>query len=123
AMHYEGGRQVAAGAEFLRGPPWGTFRPISSARAEAAGCISAFGAAGDGISLHYLPSTLLEERLQGIRGLPVDVPGPARARYVDPASMIEHDLGTIEPSQDGTWQPPEAPTYADWLLLVDSRPN
>ena len=123
AMHYEGGRQVALGANLLRGLPWWTLRPVSSARAEAAGRVAAFGVTGDGISLHYLPSTLLEERLQGMRGLPVDVPGPGRARFIDPASMVEHDLGTIEPSAEGTWLPPESPTYADWLLIVDARPG
>ena len=56
-----------------------------------------------------------------MRGLPVDVPGRGRARFIDPASLVEQDLGMIEPTAEGTWQPPEAPTYADWLLLVDAR--
>jgi hypothetical protein len=123
AMHYEGGRQVALGVSLLRGLPWWTMRPVSQGRAAAAGRIAAFGAIGDRISLHYLPSTLLEERLQGMRGLPVDVPPAGRARFIDPASLVEHDLGRIEPSADGTWLPPETPTYADWLLLVEDRPG
>lgn len=123
AMHYEGGRQVALGASLLRSLPWWTLRPVSSSRAEAAGRIAAFGAMGEGISLHYVPSTILEERLQGMRGLPVDVPGPGRARFIDPASLVGQDLGMIEPTAEGTWLPPDTPTYADWLLLVDARPG
>ena len=121
AMHYEGGRQVAAGAGLLRGLPWSSLRPIDAARAHAAGRVSPFGAANETMTIHYLASRIVEERLQGMRGLPVDVPsGGGRARFIDPASMEEQAIGRVEPAADGTWQPPEPPTYADWLLLVES---
>lgn len=121
AMHYEGGRQVAAGAGLLRQLPWWTLRPVDDARAQAAGRVRAFGARGQGVTLHYLPSRIVEERLRGMRDLPVEVPaGGGQAKYVDPATMVVQELGRVEPGPDGTWQPPQLPTYADWLLLVES---
>lgn len=121
AMHYEGGRQVAAAAGLLRGLAWWELRPVPAARAESAGRIAPFGAASTDLSVHYLPSILLDERLRGMRGLPIDVPlaGPCSARYVDPSSLVEHQLGDVESSGDGTWQPPETPTFADWVLIVE----
>jgi Protein of unknown function (DUF4038) len=122
AMHYEGGLQVAAGVRLLRELPWWTLRPVSVTRAEAAGRVAPFGAANDELSIHYLPSILLEERLRGMRDLPVDVPAGGRfARWIDPSTMTEHVIGPVEPAEDGTWQPPEPPTYADWLLLVGTE--
>jgi hypothetical protein len=121
AMHHEGARQVAAGAGLLRGLPWWTLRPVASTRAEAAGRVAPYGAASDERSIHYLPSILVEERLRGMRDLPIDVPprGPSRARFVDPSTMAEHPVGPVQPDADGTWRPPEPPTYADWLLIVE----
>jgi hypothetical protein len=122
AMHYDGGRQVAAGATWLKQLPWWTLRPVPGTRAEAAGRINPFGATNDAISLHYLPSRVMEERLHGMRDLPIDVPaGDGVARFIDPSTMEEYEIGPIKPGEDGTWQPPELPTYADWLLLVDAR--
>jgi hypothetical protein len=55
-----------------------------------------------------------------MRGLPIDVPvrGPTRARFVDPTSMEDQKAGEVEPSADGTWKPDEAPTFADWVLVI-----
>lgn len=120
AMDYEGGRQVAAGAGFLRSLEWWKLRPLPATRAESAGRIACFGAGSDELTLHYLPSTLLEEQLLGMRNLPVDVPacGAIEARFIDPTTMDEQAIGVVTRGPDGTWEPPEPPTYADWLLLV-----
>ena len=82
AMHYAGGRQVALGANLLREPPVvdaaDRSRPPARKRPVAWPRSASWATASP---LHYLPSTLLEERLQGMRGLPVDVPGPGRSRF------------------------------------------
>ncbi len=123
AMGYEGGRQVAAGAGLLRGLEWWRLLPVPPARAQEAGRIAAFGATSDELSIYYLPSILVEERLRGMRDLPVDVPsiGSWSARYVDPANLTEHAIDVIEPTADGDWRPPEPPTFADWILIMERQ--
>jgi len=45
-----------------------------------------------------------------------------RAFYFDPKSGVEHDLGGITPDSAGSWKPPMAPTFADWVLVLEKKP-
>lgn len=123
AMHHEGGRQVALARRLLERHEWWRLRPVPGERARAVGRLDAFGAANDAVAIYYLPSLLLEERAQGMRGLPVDVPGrgSAIATFIDPMNLQEHPVGALTASVDGTWSPPPTPTYADWLLVIERR--
>jgi hypothetical protein len=44
-----------------------------------------------------------------------------RAFYFDPKSGMEHDLGGVTPDSTGSWQPPMAPTFADWVLVLEKK--
>jgi hypothetical protein len=118
AMHYPGSRQVGFGRQFLDRLDWSRMRPIEPA---PDGRIGSFALASDDRRLYYLPSALVEERLQGMRGLPIPLEAntQATARFVDPRTLDEHAVDVVRPGDDGTWIPPNAPSMEDWLLLID----
>lgn len=123
AMHHEGGRQIAAGRSLLDRIEWPALRPIDPTRAQAAGRVAALAMASERSALYYLPSMLIDQRLTGMRELPLDLPGdgPWRATFVDPRSMDEHPVVGVERGSDRRWTPPPRPTMADWLLLIETK--
>lgn len=42
-----------------------------------------------------------------------------RAFYFDPTIGKEHDLGKVVSDATGTWQAPLAPTFADWVMVLE----
>lgn len=119
AMHHAGSRQVGLGRAILESVDWWELLPVSPKRARQVGRVSPFGAMSARQAIYYLPSILLDEALLGMRDLPLDVPeGASEARYVDPSTGDEHAGMVVEAAADGTWRPPQAPTYADWLLVI-----
>ncbi len=42
-----------------------------------------------------------------------------KAYYFDPASAEQRDLGKISPDASGTWEAPLAPTFKDWILVLE----
>ena len=58
------------------------------------------------------------------RRLPVKVKGlqigrSYRAFFFNPSTGREHEIGTIQPEPDGTWQAPPTPIIRDWVLVVE----
>jgi hypothetical protein len=43
------------------------------------------------------------------------------AFYFDPKSGKEHDLAGVAPDSSGLWKPPMAPTFADWVLVLEKK--
>jgi hypothetical protein len=43
-----------------------------------------------------------------------------RAFFWDPRDGETHDLGAVEPGDDGSWQVPVQPTFDDWVLVLDA---
>jgi hypothetical protein len=122
AMHYPGSRQVGLGRQFLERLDWSQMQPDDAEAPE--GRIGSFALAADHRRLYYLPTVLVEERLQGMRGLPIPLGANARAtaRFVDPRTLDEYPIDAVRPSEDGSWTPPNAPSLEDWLLLIDIEP-
>ena len=121
AMHHSGSGQVGAARGLLEQIEWWTLRPVDSRRARAAGRVAPIGLASDRTSVYYFPSLLIDQRLVGMRDLPLDLPGggPWHARYVDPRTMDEHPIALVEADDQGRWIPPERPTMADWVLVIE----
>lgn len=119
AMHYPGSLQVGLGRQLLDRLGWNEMRPSDDEPPE--GRVGAFALVADHRRLYYFPSALVEERFQGLRGLPIVIGrhGQATARYIDPRSLDEHAIDAVRPDEDGSWMPPNAPTMEDWLLLID----
>ncbi|MFN7993164.1 MAG: DUF4038 domain-containing protein [Bryobacteraceae bacterium] len=46
---------------------------------------------------------------------------PYRAFYFDPATGKEHEAGKAVADSAGSWQPPVAPIFQDWVLILDRR--
>ena len=44
-----------------------------------------------------------------------------RAFYFNPATGKQHDVGDVTQDAAGTWQPPIAPTIADWIMVVEKK--
>jgi hypothetical protein len=44
-----------------------------------------------------------------------------RAFYFDPKSGKEHELGGLQPDSAGSWKLPMAPTFADWVLVMEKK--
>jgi hypothetical protein len=44
-----------------------------------------------------------------------------RAFYFDPKSGKEHNLDDVTPDSAGSWKPPMAPTFADWVLVLEKK--
>ena len=45
-----------------------------------------------------------------------------RAFYFDPKSGKEHNLDDVTPDSAGSWKPAMAPTFADWVLVLEKKP-
>lgn len=121
AMHHPGGRQVGMGANLLRTLPWWELRPADASVAEEAGRVASHMAVSDRTILVYLPSFLIDERLQGLRDRPIPLPaGRWAGRFVDPSSGIEQPIGTVEAGSDGTWTP-TLPSLEDWVLILEAE--
>jgi hypothetical protein len=119
AMHYPGSRQVGLGRKLLDRLDWSEMRPVDGETPD--GRIGAFALVCDRRRLYYFPSALVEERLQGMRGLPILIGANVRAtaRFVDPRTLAEHMIDAVRPGEDGSWTPANAPSMEDWLLVVD----
>jgi hypothetical protein len=125
AMHYPGGRQVGLGRQILEQFKWWDLRPLDVPRASQANRLNPFAASTEDFALYYLPSGLLDDKLRGMRGLPIDVStvGPSMARFIDPRTTRDYPIGPVEPDSDGVWRPPTPPSREDWLLVVESEPG
>jgi len=46
-----------------------------------------------------------------------------RAFYFNPATAAEHPAGMAVADAAGVWQPPVAPVFQDWVLVLDTAPS
>ena len=121
AMDYPGSRQVGLGRTFLEQFEWWSFRPVAGDQATQAGRLNPFGAANDHTAIYYLPSLLIDARMRGMRGLPIDVPADleSEARFVDPRTLRQYQIGPVRRGADGKWAQPDPPSNEDWLLVIE----
>lgn len=43
-----------------------------------------------------------------------------RARFTNPSTGEEHDLGPVQPEADGSWRVPQQPELRDWVLVLEA---
>jgi hypothetical protein len=44
-----------------------------------------------------------------------------RAFYLDPVTGRRHETIEVTPDPAGTWQAPITPTFADWILVLETK--
>ncbi len=54
-----------------------------------------------------------------LKGIEPDV--RYRAAYVDPCTGAEHDLGLVQPDDQGNWRPTVPPAVHDWVIVVQAE--
>lgn len=127
AMHYSGSAHVGIGRKLLMRYPWWLLRPRQEEQPRAMGRVSSLAAEIPGaLAIFYLPSACLPPELMGASTgwrnvLPLAFQGVDwRARYLNPRTAAEMDIGAVVPTADGKWAPPPMPTMEDWVLAVEN---
>jgi hypothetical protein len=123
SLQLPGAAHCEIAARFLRARPWHELRPaperVRSASRETPRERQPACAIIPGESwLVYLPA----DRSSGADALLLGVEDRAwRARWVDPRTGTEHEIGSADVPADGIWPAPPRPSADDWLLVLDAR--
>jgi len=118
ALALPGAAQNALAATFLRGRAWPRLRP-SPERARSVSRETprerqpACAIVPDDCWLVYLPEDSAEVELLGVEN------GHWQARWLDPRSGTERDIGAVTVPEDSIWQTPR-PSPEDWVLILDT---
>lgn len=123
-MHYAGAYQSGMGRKILLRFPFHELQPLEEPRLPS-NRPYAFAAGIPGrLYLYYFPAECFPGLLQGMRSQPLTLtPGAAfSARYIDPCTGTEKDLGTLRAGADGSLVPPAPPSREDWVLVLESMP-
>jgi len=119
AAKLAGGAQVALGAKFISQFEWFRFEPhddwIESERdatdPEAVRCMGI----PRRLRLVYVP---LLRKAPTIKAIEPDV--RYHAYYFDPCTGSRHELGLVEPDENGTWPPPPPVEFQDWIIVLEA---
>jgi len=125
AIGFPGARQLGAAKKLLSALPFHRFEPHpewielgvrwGAELYRPAYRVYAAGIPGE-CRVAYLPMRYYHWDGPLVRAIERDV--RYRARYVEPESFTVVDLGSVEPSADGTWRAPTLPTLHDWVLVL-----
>lgn len=144
AYQYEGGKQIGIGKELLCRYPWWRFEPHPEwVRPHWSNRESSFGfsvfppvtrvwvepqptkgdyalpyAAGipGEVRVVFIPPTPLQPTLENLE---VDV--KYRAYYFNPVTGKEREIGAVDANASASWQAPNLPTLADWVLVLEKK--
>ena len=119
AAQLPGSRQAGLGAAFLRRLPWWQLERHPEWAAAPSDENDPYGIVAVGIPgklrLLYVPLCWGAPTVKGI-----EAGATYRARYFDPCTGEEVDLGAVSPDGQGEWTPPPPPEVHDWILLMES---
>ena len=121
ALAHPGAEQVAVGARVLRSLPWYRLRPTPERARSVDRDVPpvhqpACAQIADQLWLVYCPVGSGNVELLGLDDL------GWRAAWIDPRTGAEQAIGPVSVPADGAWAAPDAPTDADWVLLLRRRP-
>jgi hypothetical protein len=121
AMALPGSAQLGIGKHILLKHGWPDIEPHQEWIEPSANEKNRWGpyAAGIPKRLRIIYSyQLVWGRSQRVKGIE---PGVAyRAKFINPSTGVEHDLGAVQPEADGSWLVPQQPELRDWVLILSA---
>jgi hypothetical protein len=126
ALDLPGAQHVSLAAGFLRSLRWWELRPAPE-RARSVNRKAprerqpACGILPDGPDARwivYLPADSFASANVLLLGVEA---GRWRARWLDPRTGTEHEIGPVEVPDDGIWPAPPRPSPDDWVLVLEAR--
>jgi hypothetical protein len=120
AYRLPGSAHVGLGKRLVEQFPWWRFEPHQEwvePHAKEGNVALPYCAGIPGqVRVLYLPPMWAPPVLKGIE------PGASyRARYVNPSTGQEVDLGAVQPNAEGDWPCPKPPVFRDWVLVMERR--
>jgi hypothetical protein len=122
AAQWAGSAHVGVGKRILERYEWWRFQPKSEPQWDDSERVSPFAAGIPGVVwLIYLASDGIPRKFHGYMGKSFRVEPRARyhAKFINPRTGADVDVGPVQPGPDGTWPIPRKPSREDWLLALE----
>jgi len=119
-----GSAHVGVGRRILERYPWWKFRPRVEPDWNFDERMSPFATGIPGaVWMFYFVSDGLPGRYHGMMGKPVRIePGSQyRAKYINPRTGADVEVGPVKPDADGTWKIARKPSREDWVLVIEDE--
>jgi hypothetical protein len=119
-----GSAHVGVGRHILERYPWWKFRPRVEPDWNFDERMSPFAAGIPGaVWMFYFVSDGLPGRYHGMMGKPVRIESGAqyRAKYINPRTGADVEVGPVKPDADGTWKVARKPSREDWVLVIEDE--
>ena len=124
ASQLAGSTHVGVGRRILERYPWWKFRPRVEPDWNSDERIAPLAAGISGaIWMFYLPSEGINSRFFGMLGKPVRIEPAARyrAKFINPRTGADVEMGPVEPGADGMWRMPRKPSREDWVMALEDE--